>query len=39
VKYWEDFEVGEATGLGSLAVSEAEILAFARQSSAWWPST
>jgi acyl dehydratase len=31
VKYWEDFEVGEAAGLGSRAVSEAEILAFARQ--------
>jgi acyl dehydratase len=31
VKYWEDFEVGEATDLGSCSITEAEILAFARK--------
>jgi acyl dehydratase len=31
VKYWDDFKVGEATTLGSCAVGEAEMLAFARK--------
>jgi len=31
VKYWEDFKVGESTALGSHAMTEAEILAFARK--------
>jgi acyl dehydratase len=31
VKYWEDFEVGESTELGSHSITEAEILAFARK--------
>src|SRR5262245_52746339 len=31
VKYWEDFEVGEITELGSHRITEAEILAFARK--------
>lgn len=31
MKYWEDFEVGDTTALGSCAVTEAEILAFARK--------
>ena len=31
MKHWEDFAVGETTELGSCAISEAEILAFARK--------
>jgi len=31
VKHWEDFKVGESTELGSHAITEAEILAFARK--------
>lgn len=31
MKHWEDFEVGETTELGSHRITEAEILAFARQ--------
>ena len=31
MKYWEDFEVGESTELGSHSITEAEILAFARK--------
>jgi acyl dehydratase len=31
VKYWEDYAVGESTELGSCAITEAEILAFARK--------
>jgi acyl dehydratase len=31
VKYWEDFEVGETSEMGSHRITEAEILAFARK--------
>jgi len=31
VRYWEDFEVGEAADLGSCSITEAEILTFARK--------
>lgn len=31
MKYWEDFKVGERIVLGAHAISEAEILAFARK--------
>ena len=31
MKYWEDFEIGETTELGSHRITEAEILAFARK--------
>jgi acyl dehydratase len=31
VRYWEDFEVGEAADLGSCSITEAEILIFARK--------
>jgi len=31
VKYWEDFKVGEVVELGSCAITEAEVLAFARK--------
>jgi len=31
VRYWEDLKVGETAELGSCAVTEAEILAFARK--------
>jgi len=31
VKYWEDFTVGEVIELGSCAITETEILAFARK--------
>ena len=31
MKYWEDFEVGEVSELGSCAITEAEVLAFARR--------
>jgi acyl dehydratase len=31
VKYWEDLEVGQTIALGSCAVSETEIVAFARK--------
>jgi acyl dehydratase len=31
VKYWEDFKIGEATDMGSCAITEEEILAFARK--------
>jgi len=31
VKYWEDFKVGEVIELGSCAITEAEVLAFARK--------
>ena len=31
MKYWEDFEVGEVIELGSCAITEAEVLAFARR--------
>jgi len=31
VRYWEDIDVGETTALGTRAITEAEILAFARK--------
>ncbi len=31
MKYWEDFEIGETVGLGSHAITQEEILAFARK--------
>jgi acyl dehydratase len=31
VRYWEDFKVGEVIELGSCAITEAEVLAFARK--------
>lgn len=31
MKYWEDFAVGEVIELGSCAITEAEVLAFARK--------
>lgn len=31
MKYWEDFKVGEVIELGSCAITEAEVLAFARR--------
>jgi acyl dehydratase len=31
VRYWEDFEVGEVTELGSVDVTEQEVLEFARR--------
>ena len=31
MKYWEDFTVGETAGLGSHAITQDEILAFARK--------
>ena len=31
MKYWEDFKVGEVIELGSCAITEAEVLAFARK--------
>jgi len=31
VKYWEDFTVGEVIELGACAISEADVLAFARK--------
>ncbi|MGH7367885.1 MAG: MaoC family dehydratase [Candidatus Rokuibacteriota bacterium] len=31
MRYWEDFKVGETADLGSCAITEAEILAFARK--------
>jgi acyl dehydratase len=31
MRYWEDLKVGETTDLGSCAITEAEILAFARK--------
>ena len=31
MKYWEDFKIGEATALGSCAITEEEMLAFARK--------
>jgi len=31
VRYWEDFAVGEVIELGSCAITEAEVLAFARK--------
>lgn len=31
MRYWEDIDVGETTALGTRAITEAEILAFARK--------